>query len=295
MKDLRDKVAVITGAGAGIGLAVARKLASEGCHLALSDINEENLVKAQQELQAMGVRVYADTLDVSDREAFEAYPAIVLRELGQVNIVINNAGFGIAGTVDDLQIEDYEKTMNVHFWGVVYGSKFFLPALRQAEEGHIVNLSSAAGLVSGPGMSAYSAAKFAIRGFTESLRHELANSNIGVSCVHPGTVKTDIIKNMVEGKLYTEDPYGDGSQPFSKSADELHKQFTRLAFTSAEKAADIIVSGIKKRRERILIGPDAKVLDKLQRLFPQHYGRGISIMKKLLTGKSGRTLSVKLD
>jgi len=281
MKNFEDKVAVITGAGSGIGRALALNLARRGCHVALADINKKTLEETANEVRKQKVKVHAHVLDVSDKEKFLQYPEKVIAALGKVNIVINNAGIGTAGKVEELAIEDYEKSMGIHFWGVVYGTKFFLPHIRKAGVGHIVNVSSVAGLLGFPGMSAYCAAKFAIRGFTESLRGELKGSNIGVSCVHPGGVATNIAR---DSDIVGDDPF-DGTLDVPNDRNEIHEHFQKMAMTSAEEAATIIIDGITNKRERILVGPDATAFDLVQRFLPEDYGNLTGLLKYLIPAR----------
>ncbi|MDX1696141.1 MAG: SDR family NAD(P)-dependent oxidoreductase, partial [Ketobacteraceae bacterium] len=195
MKNYRDKVAAITGAGSGIGRATALMLAEQGCHLALSDVDEKGLLETAS--QVSGVRCTHHIVDVADREAVYAWANQVFQEHGRINIIMNNAGVGLGDTVEQMKYEDFEWLMNINFWGVVYGTKAFLPYLKQSGEGHIINVSSVFGLIGVPTQSAYNAAKFAVRGFTESLREELEIEDACVSAtsIHPGGIKTNIARN----------------------------------------------------------------------------------------------------
>ena len=271
MKTLQDRVAVITGAGSGIGRATALALAAKGCHLALSDINPDTLGDTLQMVQAHGVRVPSQVLDVADKKAMQDYADGVTAAMGQIHIVINNAGITVAGTVEEHTIDDYEWLMGINFWGVVYGTKFFLPHLQRADEAHIVNISSVFGLIAVPNQSAYNASKFAVRGFTESLKQELHGSHIGVSCVHPGGIKT----NIVASSRFK-------SMPAGKNHSASAARFKKVASTTADKAADVIVRGIQKKKERILIGADASLMDLLARTMPKRYPRVIRMILKPL-------------
>ncbi|NNM51622.1 MAG: SDR family NAD(P)-dependent oxidoreductase [Pseudomonadales bacterium] len=261
MKVLKDKVVAITGAGSGIGKATALLLASQGCHLALSDIDEAAVQTVAQSCRQAGVRVGAARLDVADREAVYAWADAVAKEHGQVHVIINNAGVALAATVEDMSYEDFEWLMNINFWGVVYGTKAFLPHLKTAGEGHVVNISSVFGLIGVPTQSAYNAAKFAVKGFTESLREELAieGAPIGVTCVHPGGIKTNIAASarMTPSSGFT----GPGAK----------REMERAFMTTPEAAAETIVRAIRRNQRRLLIGPDARVIDLLSRLLPVHY------------------------
>src|SRR5690606_3760637 len=268
MKSLHNRVAVITGAGSGIGRALAFELAAAGCKLALSDINETAVKQAAKELQDSGHEVIADRLDVADRDAFYAYADKVLEHFGEAHIVINNAGVAVGATVENTSYEDFEWLMGINFWGVVYGTKAFLPHLKKAEEGHIVNISSVFGLISVPSQSAYNAAKFAVRGFTEALRQELEIEGSSVSCttIHPGGIKTNIARNA---RMNAGGALGKDKQT---SAD----QFDKIARTTADEAARVILEGMKANKRRILIGADAYAIDRVQRSFPTLYQKALA-------------------
>ena len=262
MRDLRNRVAVITGAGSGIGRALAERLRIEGCALALSDVNEEALGETVTNLPPGEAEVTAHPLDVSDRAAVYDYSAQVRQAHGTAHLLINNAGVAHADLVSHMAYDDLEWVFRVNFWGVVYGTKAFLPMLLEQNEGHIVNMSSVFGLVAVPTQAAYCASKFAVRAFTESLRQELAPTAILVSTVHPGGVKTNILRNARVRRT----PDGDTSG----ASLERYERFFRL---NASDAARIIVHGIKRERPRILVGSDAWMLDLLQRFLPSRYTR----------------------
>ncbi|NQD96625.1 SDR family NAD(P)-dependent oxidoreductase, partial [Pseudomonas sp. CrR25] len=196
MKSFENKVAAITGAGSGIGRALAYRLARQGCHLALADVNEEELAETAAQARRLGVNVSTRQVNVAERDAMHAWAEQVVAEYGRVHAIFNNAGVAQGGTVEGNDYSDYEWIMAINFWGVLHGTKAFLPHLKAAGEGHVVNVSSVFGLFAQPGMSAYNASKFAVRGFTESLRQELDMQGCGVSasCVHPGGIKTNIAK-----------------------------------------------------------------------------------------------------
>ncbi len=261
MKDLKHKVAAITGAGSGIGKATAELLASHGCHLALSDVQGPALQTVAEQCRQHGVQVMTDTVDVANREAVYAWADRVARTMGHIHIIINNAGVALGATVEDMSYADFEWLMNINFWGVVYGTKAFLPHLKTTGEGHVVNISSVFGLIAVPTQSAYNAAKFAVKGFTEALREELVieGSPIGVSCVHPGGIKTNIAANA---RLTA-------SSGFTSSGSRLEME--KMFMTPPEQAARDIVNGIRRNRRRVLIGPDAQVIDWVSRLLPEHY------------------------
>ena len=264
-RSFKDAVAVITGAGSGMGRTLAIQLAEEGAHLALSDINLESVQETKTMLAEAGVNIRADLLDVTNKDAVFAYAEDVQKEFGKVNLVFNNAGAALNAPFEKMTIEDFKWQMDVNFWGVAYGTKAFLPILEQAEWGHIVNTSSLFGLVASPTNSAYNASKFAVRGMTECLRMELdqKDSNVSITSVHPGGVKTNIVKLARTSQNNT---FLDG-----KSREEAVARFDELAITTAEKAASIIIEGVRKNKKRVLVGPDAKFMDKVQRLMPEGY------------------------
>ena len=262
MRELAGRVAVVTGAASGIGRALAFELAREGALLALSDVDEPGLADTRQRAEALGARADAARLDVSDRAAVEAYAARVAAEFGRVNLVINNAGVGLGATIADMSYDDLAWLFGINFWGVVHGTKAFLPHLLRSGEGHVVNLSSVFGIIAVPGQGAYNAAKFAVRGFTECLREELEvdGAPVSATCVHPGGIQTNIAR---KARVI--------ARPGSPSREEMNAQFDRLARTTPEEAARKILRGVKKNARRVLIGLDAYAIDALQRLLPTSY------------------------
>jgi NAD(P)-dependent dehydrogenase (short-subunit alcohol dehydrogenase family) len=258
MKNFSNQVCVITGAGSGIGQALALDLAGRGARLAISDINADNVAATAAKAAALGAEVEHYAFDVASREAVDAHAETVRARFGAVNLVINNAGVALAKDVVDTPIEDYEWIMGINFWGVVYGSKAFLPHLIASGDGHLVNISSVFGLFAVPGQSGYNAAKFAVRGFTEALRQEMlmAGTPVGVSCVHPGGIATNIARD---------------ARSDDASAEELDAAFKKIAKTSPAKAAATILKGVEKRRARILIGADAEALDVMTRVLGSRY------------------------
>ena len=262
MRELRGRVAVVTGAASGIGRALAVALAREGAELALSDVNEAGLAETRRLAEGLGARVTSERLDVADRAAVERHAARVIAEHGRANLVINNAGVGLGATISDMSYDDLAWLFGINFWGVVHGTKAFLPHLKQSGEGHVVNLSSVFGIIAVPGQGAYNAAKFAVRGFTECLRQELEleGAPVSATCVHPGGIKTNIARNarVIE-------------RAGSPSRDEMNATFDRMARTTPEAAARKILRGVKKNARRVLIGPDAYTIDALQRLLPTSY------------------------
>lgn len=257
MEEFEGRVAAVTGAGSGIGRALAVELATRGAHLALADIDEVGLAETVARCEGKGVKVTSRRVDVADRDAVHAWADAVVAEHGKVNLVVNNAGVALASTVASMTYEDFEWLMGINFWGVVYGTKAFLPHLKASGEGHLVNMSSVFGLVSIPAQSAYNAAKFGVRGFTDALRMELDMEDCGVSVttVHPGGIKTNIARNARMDDSITAIA---GSNP--------RNDFDKVAMTSPEKAARQILAAVERDRRRALIGPDAKLIDFVSRL-----------------------------
>lgn len=258
MKNLYGKVAVITGAGSGIGRALALQMAAAGAKLALNDWNASAL---NDTLSMLGkAEAWGQSFDVANREAVYAFAEEVLNRFGQVDIVVNNAGITLEQRMlERTGYEDFERIVNVNMWGMIYGSKAFLPWLRQRPEAALVNVSSIFGVVGYPNQGAYVTAKFAIRGFTETLRVELAKTPVAVTCVHPGGIRTNIARNIT-----SDNP---------KRVEKFAQVFEKMAITSAEEAARQIMEGIQKKKKRVVIGPDARRLDWFARLFPSAYER----------------------
>ncbi|MFA5938420.1 MAG: SDR family NAD(P)-dependent oxidoreductase [Sinimarinibacterium sp.] len=268
MYALKDKVAVVTGAGSGIGRALAVQLAQKGCRLALADVNEAGLAETAALLPA---KPYVQKLDVADRDAVYGFADAVKRECGGAHVVINNAGVALSQTIENLSYQDFEWLMNINFWGVVYGTKAFLPTLRAQNDGAIVNLSSIFGIITVPTQGAYHAAKFAVRGFTETLRQELEGSGVFAVCVHPGGIKTNIARSA---RHYVDTM---GNTDHARSADE----FDKMAKTSPDEAARVIIDGIERRRPRVLIGADARLMDRIQRWAPVRYPAALRALMKM--------------
>ena len=259
MKNFRGKIAAITGAGSGIGRALAQELARRGAHLALSDIDEVGLAETVTLCEGAGVKVTSTVLDVADKDAVFAWADQTADEHGQVNMIVNNAGVDLAATFEGSSYDDFEWLMNINFWGVVHGTKAFLPYLKASGDGHVVNISSVFGLVSIPTQSAYNAAKFGVRGFTDALRIELDIERCGVSAttIHPGGIKTNIARNA---------RIDDSAAEFGDDPAEFETEFDKMARTTPEKAAQQIVRAVERNRRRALIGPDAVVFDLASRL-----------------------------
>lgn len=261
MKTLDNKVVVITGAGSGIGRALALDVAARGAIVVISDVDDRGLAETVDLVKNAGAReVRSDHLDVADRAAFTAYAASVAEQFGRVNVVINNAGVALAGDLTDLAYDDIDWIIGVNFWGVLHGTKEFLPHLIASGDGHVVNISSLFGLVSMPGQSMYNATKYAVRGMTEALREEMliAGHRVGVTAVHPGGIKTAIARNARVSER-------EDKAATAKLFDE------KLAKMTPERAAEIIVKGILTNKARVLVGLDAHALHHLAKLTGSRY------------------------
>lgn len=267
----QDKLCVVTGAGSGIGRALAVKLAARGASLALSDINAAGLEETMSLIGAeKSNRFRADILDVADPEAIEAYAERVRESLGSADYVFNVAGLSRIGSFADTPLSSFEKVMDVNFWGVVRMTKAFLPQLIETKGG-VINISSLFGIIAVPGQTHYCASKFAVRGFSEALAQEVEAAGVRVTSVHPGGVRTNIARSAAIDAL-----------PDGTTREEVNQRFDKLARTSANRAAGIILNGAEKGRRRVLVGPDAHVIAFVQRLFPRSYPK----VMKLLAGQS---------
>lgn len=265
---LEGRTAVITGAAGGIGRAIAVSLARRGCHVALADINETGLAETAELVRANGLRVSLHRLDVADRNAVAAFPGIVAADHAGVDVLINNAGVAIGGTFEQVSDEDFEWLFEINFWGVVHMTRAFLPLLHASGDARIVNLSSVYGLIAPPEQAAYAASKFAVRGFSEALRHELEGSGIGVTVVHPGGVNTSIAEKARVPAGVTEE-----------EIERRRKLYRKLLKLPPAIAGETIVRGIERRQARVLIGSDAKVISAVGRLLPVSYWKLLLAMR----------------
>ena len=260
LQSLDDKVVVITGAGSGIGRALACRAASQGALLAISDWNADGLAETVELVKALGAEVRSDVVDVSDRAAVAQWATDVVGQFGRVNLVVNNAGVSVSGDFEQMTYEDFDWIVGVNLHGVVNGTKEFLPHLIASGDGHVVNISSLFGLISMPGQSAYNATKYAVRGLTEALREEmLINGHpVTVTCIHPGGIKTGIVRH---GRATAGEDHAKLTSLFEK----------KLARMSAEKAAEIILDGAVSGKARVLVGADAHVLHHFAKLTGSRY------------------------
>ncbi len=269
-------VAVITGAGSGIGRALALRLARENiAGIAIADFNEQGLDETFSMLADGQIPISKHKIDVSKLDEVTRFVDEVMAKHGHASHLVNNAGVGLFGSFEQNSLEDFEWLMSINFWGVVYGCKVFLPILQKENSAHIVNISSVFGMIAPPEQTAYCASKFAVRGFTESLRHELEDTNVRVSSVHPGGIKTNIARNSRIGEKTPENHKKQGVEFFDK-----------VALTTPETAAETIFRGIKNKNPRILIGKDAHAISYVHRLFPKKY-------LKVLETLSGHRLDLR--
>jgi butyryl-CoA dehydrogenase len=271
MEQFSGKVAAITGAGSGIGRGLALELAAEGCHLALSDVDDAGLAETvamvaqatgDRGSERAGVKVSSARVDVVDREAVDAWAAATGDEFGQVHLIFNNAGVALSANVSVMTYESFRWLMDINFWGVVHGTLAFLPHLRASGDGHVVNISSVFGLLGIPTQSAYNSAKFAVRGFTDALRTELDIEQCGVSAttIHPGGIRTNIARNA---------RFEFAEHEEAVDAEQAAVDFERITRTTPEKAARLILGAVRKNKRRALIGPDAHLFDAAARISPR--------------------------
>ncbi len=270
-KSILNQVAVVTGAGSGMGRSMARQLVRHGCRVALSDINADALAET---INSINGEIYTETFDVSDRAAFFRHAENVKQRFGPADIIINNAGVSVLERLAKTTGEDFNWVMNINFWGVVNGTQAFLPDMIERGSGTVVNMSSINGLIALPSQGAYTSSKFAVRGFTECLRLEMLQEKTGVHvvCVHPGVIKTNIAENT---RFYS-DPLG------RTNKQEVVDEFKQMAGVTPDQAAEKIIKAIVKKQPRVLIGKDAHFIERVQRWRPVHYARTLKFVDSLL-------------
>jgi len=261
MKDFKNKICVVTGAGSGIGAACAQALAAEGAYVVMTDIRSNMLETVHKKIVEAGGRGETHIVDVSDRDAMFALADKVDKAHGGADLILNNAGVAHSATVAEMTMDNFNWIMDIDFWGVVYGTQAFLPHFLKRGSGHVANVSSIFGLIGVPTQSAYNAAKYGVLGFSEALRHEMVEHNVGVTAIHPGGINTNIVRHarMSQGP----------------NAEAEHEQaiikFQELTMTQPDKAAQIILKAIRKNKARVLVGPDAVFVDFIRRLAPVKY------------------------
>ena len=264
---LQNRTAVITGAGNGIGRAIAQSLARRGCHLALADISEPGLAETVQLLDGARIRVSRHKIDVADRAAVAALPQAVMAEHGRVDLLFNNAGVALAGTFEQVSEADFDWLLDINFGAVVRLTRAFQPHLKASDDARIVNISSLFGLISPPGQTAYSASKFAVRGFSNALRFELEGSNVGVTVVHPGGVATKIAENARRHAGTT-----------NAEAEQQLERARRVLTMAPAQAGEIIVRAVERRAPRVIVGGRAKMMALIERLAPVSYWTVLELM-----------------
>ncbi len=260
MTMLSEGVAVITGAGSGMGRCLAQQLAAKGSSLALADVSEKGLNETAARLSGATGKVTQHIVNVAEEAQVKAFAEHVESEHGRATILFNNAGVALLGHLEEISLQDFRWLMDINFWGVVYGVTYFLPLLKKEKRAHIVNTSSLLGFFGAAGQGAYCASKFAVRGYTESLHHELLGTNVGVTCVHPGFVRTAIAEHAKVGQ-----------RAGSALRQESLTRFEKVARTDADRAAAKILRGVELGKARVLIGVDAYFVDFWQRLKPASY------------------------
>ena len=266
---LTGRTAVITGAAGGIGRAIAVSLAGRGCHVALADVDEDGMAETAALIGSNGIRVSRHRLNVADRGAIAAFPDVVVAEHAGVDVLVNNAGVAVGGTFEQTSDEDFEWLFEINFWGVVRMTRAFLPLLHASDDARVVNLSSIYGVIAPPEQTAYSASKFAVRGFSESLRHELEGSSVGVTVVHPGGVATSIAEKARVPAGATEE-----------EIERRRRRYRKLLRLPPEVAGETIVRGIERRESRVLVGSDAKTIALISRLLPVRYWKALMMLDR---------------
>jgi len=273
MTAIKGGAVALTGAASGIGRALAFELAARGADLALADIDEPQLTALANELrQRHQVSISAHRIDVAQDDEVRRFAEAAIRQHPRLNVLINNAGVALQGWFEEMTLAEFDWVMTTNFWGVVRGTHYFLPHLQAQPEAHIVNISSLFGLIAPVGQTAYSASKFAVRGFTEALRHELAATTVRVTCVHPGGIATNILRNARAVKAVDAERRAKAS-----------KRFAEMAKTTPEQAAAVIVEGLLRNQPRVLIGDDARFMDRIQRWLPTSYWRVLAYLNNAPT------------
>ena len=268
MRQFKDKVCVITGAGSGIGAACARAMAAQGAIIIGTDLRQDMLADTKAAVEAAGGRMETYMVNVADPDAMFDLAAQVEKTHGGADLILNNAGVAFGAPVSEMSLDDCKWLMDINFWGVVHGTQAFLPHFIAKGSGHIANISSIFGLIGVPTQSAYNASKFAVLGFTEALRHEMRGSDIGVSTIHPGGINTNIVRHA----RVQQGPEAEAER------EEAIERFAQFTMTQPDGAAKVIMKGIRKNKARILIGPDALIVDWIRRLFPSAYLRLLPMM-----------------
>ena len=272
MKDFKQKIVVITGGGSGMGRSMAIQLAKMGATVLTSDVNKAALAETKKIIEADNGKVKTYIVDVGVKEQVYAFAEEVLKEYKYIDVLINNAGIAIGeATLNEVPLEDFERLVNINMWGVIHHTKAFLEVLVSRHEAAIANTSSVFGLMGIPSQLPYCVTKFAVRGFTDALRLELAGTNVAVTCIHPGGIDTDIVRNGIH--------YHD--------KERVIEQFQKLVMTSADKAASIIIRAIQKKSKRVMVGPDAKMIRFFTQLSPSSVDRTILSRKKSFDKKAG--------
>ncbi len=270
MRDLCNKIVVVTGAASGIGRGLAVNMAREGCSLALADVDEEGLNETLKLIDSENIQAKLYRVDVSDRDRVYRFADEVVEDFGKVDIVINNAGVSLRDTLEDVTYEDLDWLLGINLHGVIYGSKAFLPYLKKQPLANLVNVSSVNAMFTNPTNGPYCTSKFAVRGFTLTLAQELRGTTVKVSCVYPGGIKTNLVRNA---RFYK----GTHTEKIKDDAVALFDKY--IAWTSADRAARVIIRGIKKNKPRILVGPDAYFYDMITRIVPVSWQKIMSTPK----------------